>query len=347
MAQDATPEATAMAGDIISQATIVSQGTAVDVVKYKKDPPYRIGFSNGFSGNSWRAMMLEYINREKAMHPEISDLIIVDGQNDINKQVADIESLVSQNVDAILTIPNSGTSVAPVLRDATNQGIVTVPFNLPVDGTGYTAYLGTDPVDKGTRLGEWLRDALNGTGKIVALGGIPGNSYTAAAWAASQAVFEGTNIEVLAYRDANWEEDHAKVVMADLITAYPEIDGIWCDGAQDAAGACKALLDANRPLVPVTGDDYNGLLKLYAANKDTQPKFDFGLIAEPTWESALALRTAVSILKGEPTNSTLIIQPPFITKDNYEQFIQPDLPDGVFAFNDLGSDVLQKIFSGS
>jgi len=40
-------------------------------------------------------------------------------------------------------------------------------------------------------------------------------------------------------------------------------------------------------LVPVTGDDYNGLLKLYDAEKGKQPKFDIGLISEPTWEGVL------------------------------------------------------------
>jgi len=348
LGQDATPEATAEAmRDIISEATILEQGEPVDVASYAKEPPYRIGFSNGFSGNSWRAMALAYIAREQARHPEIGELIIVDGQGDNNKQVADIESLMAQNVDAILTIPNSGTSVAPVLREATQEGIVTIPFNLPVDGTDYTAYLGTDPTNKGARLGEWLRDALGGQGSIVALGGLPGNSYTAAAWAASEAILAEAGIETLAFRDAYWEEDRAKVVMADLITAYPQIDGIWCDGGQVAAGACKALLDANRPLVPVTGDDYNGLLKLYAEVSADQPNFTFGLIAEPTWESAMALRTAVAILKGEPTNSLQIIEPPFITVENYMDFIQPDLPDGVFAFNDLPDEELEAIFAGA
>src|SRR5262245_1046831 len=88
LAQEATPEAEA-ARDIISEATVLEQGEAIDVASYAKEAPYRIGFSNGFSGNSWRAMALAYIAREQAMHPEIGELIIVDGQGDNNKQVAD------------------------------------------------------------------------------------------------------------------------------------------------------------------------------------------------------------------------------------------------------------------
>ncbi len=89
---------------------------------------------------------------------------------------------------------------------------------------------------------------------------------------------------MLAFKDAYWEEDRAKVVMADLIVAYPQIDGIWADGAQMAAGALKALIAAGRPLVPVSGDDYNGLLKVYDAHKDKAPNFKIGLVSEPSWE---------------------------------------------------------------
>ena len=99
-------------------------------------------------------------------------------------------------------------------------GIVTVPFNLPVDGEAWSAFIGTDPTKKGGTTGKYLNEALGGKGKIVALGGLPGNSYTAACWAGAQEA-SGPGIEVLAMKDAFWEEDRAKVVMADLIAAYP------------------------------------------------------------------------------------------------------------------------------
>lgn len=333
----------ARAANPIASATITGVGGTVTGKKRKG--PWRIGFSNGFSGNSWRAMCLAALKQEAAAHKdEIADLIIVDGQGDIPKQVNDIEGLINQQVDAILCIPNSGSAVVNVIRDATREGIVTVPFNIPVDGEAWSTYTGTDPTKKGHALGEWLVKALGGKGKIVGLGGLPGNSYTAACWAGSQEAFKGTGIDVLAMKDAFWEEDRAKVVMADLIAAYPEIDGLWCDGAQDATGACKALLAAGRPLVPTTGDDYNGMLKLFAAEKRKQPKFDIGLMSEPTWESVIALRAALTLLGGGSVPKQQIIQPGFITAANYQQYIRPDMPDGVFVDTNLDDATLKKIF---
>jgi ribose transport system substrate-binding protein len=330
--------------DAIGNASIKTVGETVSGSKYKKNGPVRIGFSNGFSGNTWRTECLHSTKKEASLHKDLTEFIIVDGQGDISKQVNDIENLVSQNVDAILCIPNSGSAVAPALREATKQGIVTIPFNLPVDGEDWTAFIGTDPEKKGTALGKWLREALGDSAKIVALGGLPGNSYTASAWAGAQKAFEGSNIQVLAMRDAYWEEDRAKVVMADLIAAYPQIDGVWCDGSQDAAGAMKALLGAKRPLVPVTGDDYNGLLKLYQEQSANYPKFKIGLLSEPTWEGVVALRTALKLLNGEDVPKRQIIEPKLITSENYKDYLRPSLPDGVFVDTDLSDDELKTLF---
>ena len=72
-----------------------------------------VGFSNGFSGNSWKAEMLASLQQEAVKHPE-AELIVLDGEGSINKQVMDIESLIARKVDAILLIPNSEVAIVPV-----------------------------------------------------------------------------------------------------------------------------------------------------------------------------------------------------------------------------------------
>jgi hypothetical protein len=59
----------------------------------------------------------------------------------------------------------------------------------------------------------------------------------------------------------------------------------------------------------VTGDDYNGLLKLYDQQKANFPKFNIGLLSEPSWESVIALRTAIKLLQGENVPKRQIIEP--------------------------------------
>jgi len=104
------------------------------------------------------------------------------------------------------------------------------------------------------------------------------------------------------------------------------------------------LLGAKRPLVPVTGDDYNGLLKLYDQQKANYPKFDIGLLSEPGWESIVALRIALKLLHGEDVPKRQIIEPQLITSENYKNYLRPDLADGVFVDTDLSDDELKALF---
>jgi len=319
----------------------------VDTSKYAKPGPYKICFSNGFSGNSWRAMMLQSLKNFADAHKDlISDLIILDGQGDDNKQVSDIESCIAQKVDAIMMIANSGTSVEPVIKKAADAGIVVAPFNLPVGGTDYTVYNGTDDCSRGTQAGQWLNSKLPSGGGIIALGGIPGNDSTAAAWKCAQSALN-SNIKVLAYKDANWQEDNAKVVCTDLLTAYPQIDGIWSDGGQDTTGCLKAFVAAGRALPPSTGDDYNGLLKLYLANKDANPKFDIFTLSQPTYESKLSLMQVLAVLTGsKEVYKTWLFAGGEITGANAAQKVKTNLPDSVFVDNDLSDAQLNQIFAG-
>ena len=58
-------------------------------------------------------------------------------------------------------------------------------------------------------------------------------------------------------------------------------------------------------------------------------------MSEPTWESVIALRTAQKLLAGGSVPKRQIIQPIVITAANYQKFISPDLPDGVFVDTNL------------
>ncbi len=333
----------AFAATDISKVTVTGSQEMTSGAKFKRSGKLRIGVSNGFSGNTWRTECMASLRNEAAKHPEIADLIIVDGQGDITKQVNDIQDLISQQVDGILCIPNSSTAVAPALARAMRANIPVVPFNLEVSGDQWCSYIGTDLAKKGVAKAKFLNEALGGKGKIVAMGGLPGNAGTAAEWAASKAVLS-KDIEVLAMKDAYWQEDRAKVLMADLIVAYPEIDAVWCDGGGEGCGATKALLAAGRKLVPVTDDDYNGMLKLFAQHHADNPNFKLGLISEPTWESTLAVRTILALLAGNDVPKRQIIEPEPISNANYEQYLKPDLPDGVYVDSDLTDAELAKIF---
>ena len=130
---------------------------------------------------------------------------------------------------------------------------------------------------------------------------------------------------MLAFRDAYWEEDRAKVVMADLIAAYPQIDGVWCDGSQDAAGRDEGVACSQEAFSAGDRGRLQRAVKALPGTERNYPKFKIGLLSEPTWEGVIALRTALKLLNGEDVPKRQIIEPRLITSENYKDYLRPDL----------------------
>jgi hypothetical protein len=246
----------AIADDVISKAKIVPEGGTVSGAKLKKAGPYRIGFSNGFSGNTWRTQCLYSLKKEAGQHKEIADLIVVDGQGDITKQVSDIENLVSQNVDAILCIPNSGPAVIPALQEATKQG--SLRCRLIFRSMARLGRLTTERIrEQGSQLGNGS-EALSVNRQDRCTGRIarqfvhrrPGPARLrrrARSRSCSRALGRRPR------QSRNGEHDRG-------ISADRRVSGAMIHGSQPG-------------LVPVTGGDYNGLLKLFDRGAANQPKF--------------------------------------------------------------------------
>ena len=68
------------------------------------DPKYRIGFSQVTTVEPWRVQFNKDIKAEAAKHPNV-ELLISDGQDKTEKQVADVETFIAQQVDLILISP--------------------------------------------------------------------------------------------------------------------------------------------------------------------------------------------------------------------------------------------------
>lgn len=316
---------------------------------------YVIGFSDGFCANTWRTEMTAGLKMAAAKYEKegvISKLIILCANGSISTQIEDINTLIADHVNALLLIPQSGSALVPVVTKATEEHIVTVPFNLPLNGGKWDAYVGTDACYKGKTWAEWLvkeYQSLHLSGPIIGLGGIPGNSFTAAAYGCAKPVLDAAGLKVAAFRWDNWQPDTAKAVMASLITAYPNIAAIWSDSGFGCYGAWEALLAAGKPLIPCTADDYNGSIKLWLQYHNKYPDMQLAVIAEPPAEESVdALNVAINILEGKHVPKMNIIKPPLVTGNQLESIAEPNLPDAVFDYAyPLTKADLEKLFGGS
>ncbi|MBD3306952.1 substrate-binding domain-containing protein [candidate division KSB3 bacterium] len=332
-----------------AQAQVVEsfEPKQVDTAMYKKEPPFTIGFDIYWLGNSWSVQFAEEFKYEASLHQDlIGEIVITDSKGEVAKQVNNIEDLVARDVDIIVVTPLSESALIPVLKKAQNKGIPVVSNAIFVKSPEarelVVSQVNAKDVEFGRIIAEWLANELNGKGKIIALSGMPGVETSELRWEGAKSVFDQyPDIEVLVREFADWSYPKGKTVMASLLPAYPQIDGVWSGGAAMTRGAIEAFEEAGRPLVPMTGEDNNGFLKVWLERKD---QFSSIAASKPTYIGSEACRLALQILRGEPVYDINTVSVPIITNEDLEKYARPEMPDSLWLRTRLPESKIQELF---
>ena len=102
-------------------------------------------------------------------------LIVTDAQNDATKQANDIESLITQNVAAVLVNPVDSDAIVPSVQAANDAKIPVIALDRGSNGGDVAATIASDNVAGGKIAADFLAKAV-GNGPVFELQGIPGTS---------------------------------------------------------------------------------------------------------------------------------------------------------------------------
>ncbi len=148
-----------------------------DTAKFRKAPPYTIGFSNAGLGDSWRVVGLHSL--EKAAHDHadvVKKLLITDAGHDDAKQIADIQDLVARGVDLLIVSANTSQALDPAVSQATQRGIPVVMVDRRVDSDNFVTFVTASDAMMGRLFAQWIVEKLHGKGNVIILGGQAGSS---------------------------------------------------------------------------------------------------------------------------------------------------------------------------
>ncbi len=333
-AQDPTPES-AMTGLWEKfDAAKCYQPKAPDTPKIKapqtKEPPYRIAISNSYIGNDWRTEMIQ-MARAYANHPEIkpyiSELYVVSSGNDANAQIAIVDSMIAAGYDAIILNTASEDALNPVVKRAHDAGILVISFD-NVSSSPYAIRINEDQFEFGKVMAEWLVEKLGGKGKVFMITGVPGTTVDNGRNAGAKSVFEKyPDIEILGEQPGMWADGPAQTVMATALAAFPQIDGVWCQGG--TTGVVRAFIDAGRPFVPIAGEAENGFRKLSA-----QYNIPYISVGQTPAMVAVSIKLAIDMLKdGIEVPQEINVPLPIVYSDKAVEGVDyfPDVKDNFFV----------------
>ncbi len=310
-----------------------------------KQPPYLIGVSNVSVANSFRVQMIEEIKYFGKQHPDlIKDVIVTDAGGDANKQISDIEDLVTRKVDALLVAPASDTALTPAVEQAIAAGIPVIVFNSNMQSDKVAARA-LPPYHEWARLtADWLGKTMNGKGSVIALRGIAGLAAEADEWAGvEEALKNYPDIKIICTEYADWAYDKAKTAVANCLANHPDVNGVLAIGDAMTWAAAETLKDQGYdvtqiPMIGIGGS--NGFLKYWQANQ-----LNAYVIADPTDIGVTALKAAIDLLQGKPVQPVLAPSQYDITSSNLDKFVKPDLPDSAWVGTGLPDDVLKSLLN--
>lgn len=284
-------------------ATAAVAGASSDrhlgTAQQSKSGPWVIGYSNGYYGNAARVQIEAEAKAYAALPsvaPKIKKFIFNNAGTSVSAQVAAVDQMIAQHVNAIILDSNSLTGLNPAIAAAHKAGIVVVAENDQVSSK-YAYQVETVGETFGATMMTGFVKLLHAKGNIVILRGIAGNAVDAAEARGFMGVLKKyPKIHVLNTSYPQWDDAQAQKIMGDLLSRYNNIDGVFTEGGMQQ-GVVRAYAAAHKKFVPVSGTDENGFacqLKQYASQGLTGVQ-----VGSQLWESALALKVALNVLSGK------------------------------------------------
>lgn len=282
------------------------------------DDEFVLGVSNTLVGNGWREQMICSIYAEASASGVVSEVVTINENGGPTEQIAAIESLISQGVDAIILNPTDPTALNDAIGEAIAQDIVVVSVDSAVTAEG--VYNVTNDQEAYGYLGaKWLFEELGGAGTVAYMRGIDGvPADTDRDTGFQRALSEYPDIEVVSEVFTGWDGAAGGELALDILTTT-EVDGIWTSGIDLTVVDQFAV--ANVDPVPVVGADNNGFI---AQMIDGQPGV---AVTNPPAIGGVGTSIAISALQGESPESTTLLTPAtfsFEDTDQLEELYDPD-----------------------
>ena len=263
-------------------------------------------------------LMAEGIKAEAAERG--ADLVLLDANNDAQRQISQIENLIAQKVDVLLVAAVDSDAIVPALDLARRANIPLVGLNMLINTTEEYYYSGPNDVQAGELEAQRLIDLIGGKGEIAILEGPIGQSAQIQRLEGNKNILaKYPNVKVIAQQTANWSRAEALSLVENWIQAFPELDGIIGHNDEMALGAIQALeAKGIKNRIPVTGVDAikDGCIAI------RDGRFEMTVFQDAEEEGRLGVRICMDILEGKPPAKKInFIEMKVIDKSNVDELI--------------------------
>ena len=252
----------------------------------------------------------------------IADWQLYDGQTDPIIQTNLIEDAINNGANFVILLPAEAEGSAPVVSRCAEAGIPIIVVNSMTNNTTdlATAFVGSNDVQAGEMMAQFVLDKVPDGGKYAHMMGIVGNSAQIQRGEGIANIM-GAQSTWSSVGDfaADWSADKAVSFATDVLTQYgDELKAIICDN-DDMSSAVQAYCNSvGRTDIVCIGVDGNaGPLQMVK---------DGTLLATVLQDGAAQVTTAINlipdIVAGKTVEKSIMVPFTLVTAENVDQYLK-------------------------
>ena len=247
-----------------------------------------------------------------------------DAEDDTQGQLDALNTMVTMDFDAIILSPIDGTNLIPGIVAANNAEIPVINLGPGVDtealadaGGHLDGKITVNFEEQGSTVANDMISRMKDGGEVAILAGLEGAGQSVGRTNGAKAVFESTNgVKLVAAQACDWDTAKAYEATRDLLTAHPDLKGIFSCNDNMALAAVQALQEMGNEDVLVYGVDYTT-----NAKKAIE---DGTMMGSMTYSSAIytkaAEEMAMLIVQGKTFDEPVYLPLTLVTQDNVADF---------------------------
>jgi D-xylose transport system substrate-binding protein len=277
-----------------------------------------------------------FVKRAEALG---ADVLVQAANSDDTRQLHDVESLLSRNVDALVVVAHNGEAMARAVELGHESGVPVIAYDRLIRGADVDLYVSFDAVKVGELQAKFLVEKLGGKGRIVRIHGAKVDNNAVLVKQGQDAVLApylaDGRIKVV-HEDwaENWKPEAAKKITNAAITrAGSAIDGVLAANDGTAGGAIQALTEEGLAgKVLVTGQDAElaACQRIVAGTQTMTVYKPLKRLAEAAAEAAYKLATRRPLVATQETENgktrvpSILIDVTAAVKDNLDSTVIAD-----------------------
>ena len=260
------------------------------------------------------------------------DYVLVDEKSDEATMVSATQDLINQGIDALIISPFKPDAMGPLVDAAKKKGIPVVVNDIGGGGTAYDVIVISNNAEGGVMGADYLDKMIQTTGntskKVASITCSPTAVY---AWQRNvnfEKRIKELGYEVVASLNGDSKQELGYSLMKDVLSAHPDVAGVFSCNDPMAVGAAQALADAGKsgvkdiPVVGFNADEIalKAIKEGSMAATVQQIPYDMGKM---TVELATKLMNGEKLTYDNATEREIYVPVKLITPENVDTLLKP------------------------